>query len=385
MKLSELKLNKNNPRKISDTKLNKLKESIKAFPKMLELRPLIIDKKNMILGGNMRYKALCELGYTEIPNEWVKIADKLTAKERKQFVIEDNVSFGSWNEDILYQNYTKDELLICGFSEDEIIITSDKTVNADVTNDEKDVAEIAKKGDIWELQKDIILHCEDSIGQQKDADLLIYDPPFELKNVYEEMPQCNDNILILFWDCLRCSEANYHAVKKNWKNGIEFIIDGVTSWYVPGRPLERHKGCGVFGVGKWDFDNAIYYDGKIRDEGMVKNTRGKYKYKPLAEGKHLSTLEQWSNAGNVKDYKYEKPLHWMRALINGCGPVKTIYDPFAGSCTSAIIAAENNVKWTGCEVDPKVVDIALSKWVATTGTSPVRQDGKKYVDLYLDV
>lgn len=97
MKISKLKLHENNPRLIKDGKFKKLVKSIKDFPKMLELRPLIVDEDFVIQGGNMRYKALLELGYTEIPDEWVKQVIDLTEEQKKEFMVKDNVNFGEWD------------------------------------------------------------------------------------------------------------------------------------------------------------------------------------------------------------------------------------------------------------------------------------------------
>ena len=72
MKLSEIKPNPNNPRLIKDDKFKKLCQSLKDFPEMLELRPIVVNKDMIILGGNMRYKAAKEIGLKEIP---VTIAD----------------------------------------------------------------------------------------------------------------------------------------------------------------------------------------------------------------------------------------------------------------------------------------------------------------------
>lgn len=110
MKLSKLKLNKANPRLIKDDKFHKLVKSIKEFPKMLELRPIVIDNDYTILGGNMRYKALLELGYKDIPDSWVKRADELTDAEKQRFIIEDNVGFGEWDFTDLKENWDSDLL-----------------------------------------------------------------------------------------------------------------------------------------------------------------------------------------------------------------------------------------------------------------------------------
>jgi hypothetical protein len=101
MKINEIKLNKSNPRIIKDYKFEKLKKSISEFPKMLELRPMVIDNDNVVLGGNMRLTALKDLGYKEIPDNWVKRASELTDEEKQRFVIADNVGFGDWDWDIL--------------------------------------------------------------------------------------------------------------------------------------------------------------------------------------------------------------------------------------------------------------------------------------------
>lgn len=81
---------------------------------MMSLRPIIIDSEGMILGGNMRFKALKELGYKEVPDEWVKRADELTEDEKQRFIIEDNVPFGEWDWDILNSEWDKEELIEWG-------------------------------------------------------------------------------------------------------------------------------------------------------------------------------------------------------------------------------------------------------------------------------
>jgi hypothetical protein len=102
IKLSSIKPNPANPRLIKDDKFYKLVESIKTFgEKMMPLRPIVIDENKIILGGNMRFKALKELGYKEVPASWVKSANDLSEAQKKEFIIKDNVGFGSWDFDSL--------------------------------------------------------------------------------------------------------------------------------------------------------------------------------------------------------------------------------------------------------------------------------------------
>lgn len=98
VKIEEVQFNPINPRTITDSKYEKLKQSLIDFPEMLELRPLVVDEKGEVLGGNMRLKALLELGYKEVPI--VQVND-LTEEQKKEFVIKDNLSFGEWDWDII--------------------------------------------------------------------------------------------------------------------------------------------------------------------------------------------------------------------------------------------------------------------------------------------
>ena len=105
IKVSSLKSNPNNPRKINADKLKKLIVSIQDFPQMMELRPIVIDEKGYVLGGNMRLAALKQLGMTEIPDSWVKKASELSDEDKKRFIISDNASFGVWDWEKIYSEW----------------------------------------------------------------------------------------------------------------------------------------------------------------------------------------------------------------------------------------------------------------------------------------
>jgi hypothetical protein len=108
MKINLIKPNPNNPRIIKDDKFKKLVQSIKDFPQMLELRPIVIDENNIVLGGNMRLKACQELGLKDVPTIYAK---DLTEDQKKEFIIKDNVGFGEWNWDDLANDWDE-ELLV---------------------------------------------------------------------------------------------------------------------------------------------------------------------------------------------------------------------------------------------------------------------------------
>jgi hypothetical protein len=110
IKLSEIKPNPNNPRVIKNDRFDKLVKSIQDFPKMLELRPMVVNEDNILLGGNMRLKALQHLKYTEIPSTWVRKAEDLTEDEQRQFIVKDNVGFGEWDWEMLANSWDSEEL-----------------------------------------------------------------------------------------------------------------------------------------------------------------------------------------------------------------------------------------------------------------------------------
>jgi len=118
MKLSNIKVNPNNPRVIKDSKFNKLLESLREFPEMMKERPLVLvtdtDGKLMPLGGNMRLRALKELKYTDISDDWISIVDNWTDEQKRQFIVKDNLSYGEWDFDLLTAEYDKDELIEWG-------------------------------------------------------------------------------------------------------------------------------------------------------------------------------------------------------------------------------------------------------------------------------
>jgi len=107
MLISQIKPNPENPRIIKDHKFKQLVESIKSFPQMLELRPIVIDENNVVLGGNMRLKACIEAGLTDVP---VVQAKDLTDLQKKEFIVKDNVGYGEWDWEDLANNW--DEQLL---------------------------------------------------------------------------------------------------------------------------------------------------------------------------------------------------------------------------------------------------------------------------------
>jgi len=115
--IDDIRKNPDNPRFIKDKKFKKLVESIREFPEMLSIRPIVTDENLVILGGNMRLEACRAAGMKNVP---VLIADKLTEDQKREFIIKDNLPGGEWDYDKLANEWDADLLDKWGFEKWEV-------------------------------------------------------------------------------------------------------------------------------------------------------------------------------------------------------------------------------------------------------------------------
>jgi hypothetical protein len=131
VKTKDIVPNTENPRIIKDDKFKKLVQSIKDFPEMLEIRPIVVNNEMMILGGNMRWKAIQEIGLKEIP---IIKAENLTEEQQREFLIKDNVGFGEWDWDALANDWNPEELNEWGL---DVPLFLNEPTGDDLLGDEK--------------------------------------------------------------------------------------------------------------------------------------------------------------------------------------------------------------------------------------------------------
>jgi ParB-like chromosome segregation protein Spo0J len=156
VKISEVKNNPNNPRVIKDDKFEKLVNSIKEFPKMLEIRPIVVNDDMIVLGGNMRLKACKAAGLKEVP---IIKASELTEDEQKQFIIKDNVSGGEWDWEALAVDWNADELEEWGLDVPKFA-EAEENESKDLSNELKETFEV-------------IVSCTDEKNQEQVYNKLI--------------------------------------------------------------------------------------------------------------------------------------------------------------------------------------------------------------------
>jgi hypothetical protein len=168
VKISTVKGNPNNPRIIKNDKFKKLVTSIKEFPEMLKLRPIVVDEDMIVLGGNMRLKASKDAGLTEV---WIDIAEGLTEEQKKEFIVKDNVGFGEWEWDMLANEWDSVQLAEWGLdvweNQDDAIVEDDERYSRKIVpptyepKNEKPVID-----DLFSTQK-----ADELIHKIKQADL----------------------------------------------------------------------------------------------------------------------------------------------------------------------------------------------------------------------
>ena len=141
-----LKMNPSNPRRIQPDKLEKLCASIKAFPEMMKLRPIVYDPETMhVLGGNQRLAAIRKLGMKDIPDEWAIAATDLTPEQKKEFVLRDNVQLGDWDFEILSAEFGEFDLDELGLDMPEIDVKNPSFDDSDTTDEDVENTDISPK------------------------------------------------------------------------------------------------------------------------------------------------------------------------------------------------------------------------------------------------
>ena len=155
--IKQVRPNPDNPRFIKGNKFEKLVKSIKEFPQMLDLRPIVVNQDMIVLGGNMRLKACEEAGLKEVP---IIFADNLTPEQEKEFIIKDNSSFGEWDWDLLANEWDTDQLADWGL---------------DIPNFDTDIEDEKDLSDQLEQSFKIEIDLESEEEQEKMYNQLIND------------------------------------------------------------------------------------------------------------------------------------------------------------------------------------------------------------------
>jgi DNA modification methylase len=380
MKLSKLKGNPNNPRIIKDDKFKKLVKSINDFPKMMALRPIVVDENFIVQGGNMRLKALQEIGFKDIPDEWVKQVADLSEDEKKQFIIKDNVGFGEWDWDELANNWDAEQLTEWGLDipnfEAEVLEAEED--NYSIPNEIKTDIVL---GDLFEIGEHRLL-CGDSTDSDQvaklmngqKADMVFTDPPYgvsyqsNMRTKTEKFDVLeNDNVFITEWiNNLPLFSKGFVFVWTSWKvlkQWIEFCepigeLTNVIIW---------DKGGGGIGDLKKTFSTDF-------EVALVYNRGAEIK------GKRLGSV--W-NVGKDSASKYlhptQKPVElFAMGIENVTKKNDKVLDLFLGSGSTMVASHQLNRKCYGMELDPNYCQVIVDRMLKLDPSLIVKRNGKPY-------
>jgi len=394
MKITEIHTNPNNPRLIKDHRFKKLVQSIKEFPKMMELRPIIIDNENMIIGGNMRYNALKELKYKDIPGEWIKSAETLTDDEKRRFVIADNVNFGEHDWDLLANEWNLDELKEWGVDMPDFESESELTAEDDDFEVPNEIKTDIVLGDLYEIGEHRLI-CGDSTDSDAvaklmngdKADMVFTSPPYNANTRFNKGNKINNKNLGKLYE-------NYND-NKDSKEYIDFASSVL-------------ENCFLFTNG-WIFWN-VNYNTNSKNE-YIKQILNRIDYLqeticwkktalPVPAGltrtwepifcfntelgcERIGTLNKiefnfWeiSNLGSLdKTHRAAYPVKLVEKAINLTN-AKSILDTFLGSGSTMVAAHQLKRKCYGMEIDPKYCQLILDRMKKLDSTLIIKKNGK---------
>jgi len=382
VKLSEIKNNPNNPRILKDDKFAKLVKSIKEFPKMLEIRPIVVNSDMIVLGGNMRLKACKEAGLKEVP---VVLADDLTEDEQKQFIIKDNVGFGEWDWEMLANEWEAEELEEWGLDVPYFSVTEEPTAEEDDYEMPDQVQTDIVLGDLFEIGEHRLLcgdsTCSDTVSKLMDgqkADMVFTDPPYNLQqrgqtkrtNKTESKRQDFGD-----WDI----EFNPLDVIPNIylytaENANIYIC---TSSYLFGdihNELEKLDLKPNYVV--WCKNNPMPSLSKNRFVQATELIIHAIKGKPNFNYPKGENLPNYFN-GNVEPHKFghpaQKPIYVVEHFINKENG--SILDLFLGSGSTMVAAHQLKRKCYGMELDPKYCQVIVDRMRKLDASLVIKKNG----------
>lgn len=371
IKISAIKRNPNNPRILKDDKFAKLTQSIKDFPQMLDIRPIVVNDDMVVLGGNMRLKACKEAGLKEVPV--IKVSD-LTEEQQREFIIKDNVGFGEWDWDLLANEWDTDLLDDWGLELDFDPADDDN----DGLTDEDDVPEVSeepvsKVGDIWLLGEHRVM-CGDSTNggdvallmNGSTANMVFTDPPYGIsydsKSDKHEIIK-NDDVFLEDWIPL----------VEEYSKGFIFMWTG---YQVVGKWLNITQSFGDItnmiiwskgGGGLGDLYKRFATDFEI---ALVWNRGAELKDKRIGSVWDIS-----KDGGASYVHPTQKPVELIeKALINCSKSNDLIMDLFLGSGSTLIGCEKKGRNCYGMELDPKYVDVIIKRWQEYTGKKAIHAE-----------
>lgn len=382
-RIKDLKPYPRNPRQLSKKQAAHLQESLDKFGLC---EPIVINQDNLIIGGHQRIRTLKKLEHKEVD---CYVPDRqLTEQEVDELCIRLNQNVGSWDWDLLANEWEITDLLNWGFDQEELAIDIETIQSAEEKDNQlleppKDPT--TKLGDIYELNSGHILHriicgdstdpdCVSKVLDGAEPILMVSDPPYGVN--YDPKwrhGKCgkagkratgkvqNDDIAdwSLAWHLFPGSVAyiwtsdknNFNVQKSLHNSEFEFISQII--W------VKQH-----FAISRGDYhskhESCLYAHRK----GHKHNWQGSRKETTVWEIANLGCYGKSKDEDSRTAHSTQKPLECMaRPIRNNTAKLESVYDPFLGSGTTLIAAEQLERNCYGIELDPAYCDIIVDRYV----------------------
>jgi len=365
--------NTSNPRIIKDDKFKKLVKSIKEFPEMLNLRPIVVDKDMVVLGGNMRLKACQAAGLTEVP---IIVADQLTPEQQAEFIIKDNVGFGEWDWDILANEWDAELLQDWGLE-----LPFDNTPVLEAEEDDYEAPSEVKTdivlGDLIEIGQHRLL-CGDSTDSDAVArlmnkltpDMVLTDPPYGVNAVSKsgvlkesyKVDILGDSDTNAACDAFSLVYSLYPDASHIWWGANYYTLDA---------QLPNAK-CWI----TWDKQEKNNHIDQADCELAWTNINS-----PSRIFHHLwAGFRRDSEKGEKRVHPTQKPIQLISEIVLHFKKVKSelILDLFLGSGSTMVSAHQLNRKCFGMELDPKYCQVIIDRMHKLDPSLEIKINGKPY-------
>lgn len=378
VKINKIKVNPNNPRFIKDDKFKNLVKSIKEFPEMLSLRPVVVNKDMIILGGNMRYKAAKEAGLKEIP---ILIANNITEEQEREFLIKDNTSGGEWDWDILANEWDADELNDWGLETPYTwgeVLEAEEDDYTEPDNLQVDVV----LGDLIEIGEHRLL-CGDSTDADQvaklmngqKADMVFTDPPYGVS--YKSNHRKNN------------SKVQFDVLENDDKF-LDFLPNlilfskQISAWFI----WTSHQVYPIWREMYKDYySNTIIWNKGKMSMGDLSSYGNNYEMalfcsqgKPKLKGERKKAIWEINvEAGSEYKHPTQKPVTLAAfAIPDFINENDLVMDLFLGSGSTMVAAHQLKRKCYGMELDPKYCQVIIDRMKKLDDTIIIKINGKEY-------
>ena len=386
-RISDLTETEHNPRQISKTDFDKLKKSLKEFPEMLEIREVVIDENNVILGGHQRVRAAKANGESTIT---VKQVFGLTEKQKREFIIKDNIANGDWDldeiantwDDIPFDDWGAD---IKWADEPEPVAPDEEPTEVDEKNEPK-----SERGKIYRLGNHFLM-CGDSTSSVdvaelmsgNHADIAFTSPPYgasksaNLRNHFEKGKKVEK--IESFYET---HDDNIDDWGKLFTTTLDFMLEYAGDVFVNVQMLSDNKKIlwqsineridNLCDVLIWDKHAAapqmannvlnnrfefILYMSKVNNSRALKfgNFHGTYS----------NVIDDVSRGTNeyADIHKAVFPVDLPMKIINMESKCNKVLELFCGTGSTIIACEELGKQCFAMEIDPRYCDVARKRWV----------------------